>query len=137
MKKETLYVVLIQSWVIGMVVVVVYFLMHLQHVSIGLFLGIIHAFLTDRLIDTLLKGNQSEVLGNKALVLKALKSIGIAVTISLMIRGIDYILLKNHIIEMPIEPFRFIIFYQTIYYSFKTLYRKMRGFYEKPFKHHN
>ncbi|WP_025725021.1 hypothetical protein [Acholeplasma granularum] len=123
--KETKITFLIKSWVIGMVVVVVHFLMHLQHFFIGFILGIINAFITSRYTDTMIYGKDAIDKTNKYYIISAFKNILISVTISLIIRGIDYVLVSNNIFNMPIEPFRFIIFYQIIYYGFGFIIQKL------------
>lgn len=121
MKSETT-IFLFRSWIIGSVVVIVHFLMHLQHFFIGFILGLVNTFFTDPYTKTIKIGNITESLTHKKMVLNSLLNILISVTISLIIRGIDFVLVTNNIVEMPIETFRFILFYQIIYYGFKYLY---------------
>jgi len=114
--------ILIRSWIIGSVVVVVHFLMHLQHFFIGLILGIVNVAITEPIENALTKGNKANNITHKAIIFKTLKNVAIAIILSLIIRGIDYMLLINKLVSIPIEPFRFIIFYQIMYYGFKYLY---------------
>lgn len=120
MKEKTLLLIF-RSWVIGAVVVVVHFLLHLQHFFIGLILGLVNTFFTEPFSKNLDKSSVIEDMNHKKLILRSIKNIIIAVSISLIIRGIDYILVVNNIFEIPIEPFRFIILYQLIYYGFQYL----------------
>ncbi len=73
--KETKITFLIKSWVIGMVVVVVHFLMHLQHFFIGFILGIINAFITSRYTDTMIYGKDAIDKTNKYYIKSAFKNI--------------------------------------------------------------
>lgn len=122
--KDKVLAGLLRSWVIGMVVVIVYFMLHLQHLFIGLVLGIINTFFTDRFIDAIINGNKNTEITHKRLFLEALRNVSISVVIALIIRGIDFILLSNDVIEFPIEPFRFMLYYQLIYYGYLFVYHK-------------
>lgn len=126
--SENLKVFLIKSWIIGAVVVIVYFMLHLQHFFIGLILGLVNTGITDPIINAIVTGNKTRKLTHKAIILSTLKNISIAVLFSLIIRGIDYLLLINKIVTMPIEPFRFIIMFQAMYYGniyiYKVLFKR-------------
>lgn len=130
MKEKTLLLIF-RSWVIGAVVVVVHFLLHLQHFFIGLILGLVNTFFTEPFSKNLDKSSVIEDMNHKKLILRSIKNIIIAVSISLIIRGIDYILVVNNIFEIPIEPFRFIILYQLIYYGFQYLITAIKKRIEK------
>ena len=125
--NESKWILLIQSWIIGMVVFVVHFMLGFQHVVIGVVLGIINGLLTKRILDTFHLGNSAPVYSNTVLFKTVVKEIGIGVCLSLMVRMIDYILLIKHVIDMPIEPFRYVIIYQLLYYLFKYLFNKIGG----------
>ncbi len=125
--NESKWILLIQSWIIGMVVFVVHFMLGFQHVVIGVFLGIINGLLTKRILDTFHLGNRAPIYSNTVLFKKVVKEIGIGVSLSLMVRGIDYVLLVWHVVDMPIEPFRYVIIYQLLYYGFKYAYIKIGG----------
>ena len=117
---------LIRSWVIGMTVMVVHYLMGFQHVFIGLFLGIINTFLVEYFLDTLNLGSRASLSQGWKLFFKTIKNIVIAISISLIIRLIDYQLLIHGLLEIPIEPFRYILIYQLIYYPFMFFINKLK-----------
>ncbi|MGD9604754.1 MAG: hypothetical protein AB7V00_01200 [Bacilli bacterium] len=129
--KDRFKIFILRSWVIGMVVVVVYFMMSLQHIFIGLILGIINTFLVDLLSLTINKGNQAAFPTGWKLFFKTIFNIAIAIIISLIIRLIDLQLLKNNLITMPIETFRFIAYYQIIYYGSLFVYNKIKRLIER------
>ena len=59
MKGQKL-IFIFKCWVIGMVVVVVHFLLHLQHLFIGIILGIINTFFTEPFSKTMDKEHVGE-----------------------------------------------------------------------------
>ena len=123
--RDKVLAFLLRSWVIGMVVVIVYFMLHLQHFFIGLVLGIINTFFTERFIDAIINGNKTTEMTHKKLLLSVMKNITISVLIAFVIRGIDFALLSNDIVDIPIEPFRFMFYYQLIYYGYLLVYHKI------------
>lgn len=123
--RDKVLAFLLRSWVIGMVVVIVYFMLHLQHFFIGLVLGIINTFFTERFIDAIINGNKTAEMTHKKLLLSVMKNITISVLIAFVIRGIDFALLSNDIVDIPIEPFRFMFYYQLIYYGYLLVYHKI------------
>jgi len=114
-----------------MVVVVVHFMMGFQHLFIGLILGIINTFFVDLVILTITKGNQAHFSTGLKLFYRTVFNIAVAIIISLLIRLIDLQLLKKNIITMPIETFRFIAYYQIIYYGSFYLYKKIYNLIER------
>ncbi|MDD4243122.1 MAG: hypothetical protein PHG08_02310 [Bacilli bacterium] len=119
--KDATKIFLIRSWTIGMAVVVVHYLMGLQHLFIGIFLGIVNTFFIDYYIETIKLGNRGEMPNGKKLLQKLALNLLISIMLCLTIRLIDYGLLKAQIVEIGIEPFRFILSYQIIYYSIKAI----------------
>ncbi|HHU23806.1 MAG TPA: hypothetical protein GXZ57_01810 [Acholeplasmataceae bacterium] len=119
--KDATKIFLIRSWTIGMAVVVVHYLMGLQHLFIGIFLGIVNTFFIDYYIETIKLGNRGEMPNGKKLLQKLALNLLISIMLCLTIRLIDYGLLKAQIVETGIEPFRFILSYQIIYYSIKAI----------------
>jgi hypothetical protein len=119
--KDATKIFLIRSWTIGMAVVVVHYLMGLQHLFIGIFLGIVNTFFIDYYIETIKLGNRGEMPNKKKLLQKLALNLLISIMLCLTIRLIDYGLLKAQIVEIGIEPFRFILSYQIIYYSIKAI----------------
>ena len=57
----------------------------------------------------------------KKLLLNLALNLLISITLCFLIRLIDYGLLKAKIVEIGIEPFRFILFYQILYYGIKAI----------------
>jgi len=100
---------------------VVHYLMGLQHLFIGIFLGIVNTFFIDYYIETIKLGNRGEMPNGKKLLQKLALNLLISIMLCLTIRLIDYGLLKAQIVEIGIEPFRFILSYQIIYYSIKAI----------------
>ncbi|MGD9886351.1 MAG: hypothetical protein AB7T03_00130 [Bacilli bacterium] len=123
--KDSLKIFLLRSWVIGVVVVVGHFMMKLQHLSIGLILGVINTFLVDLVVLTILKGNQTHFPKGWKLFLRTILNIVTAIGLSLIIRLIDLALLNKGLITMPIETFRFIAYYQVMYYFGFFVYKKI------------
>lgn len=119
--KDATKIFLIRSWTIGMAVVVVHYLMGLQHLFIGIFLGIVNTFFIDYYTETIKLGNRGEMPNGKKLLQKLALNLLISIMLCLTIRLIDYGLLKAQIVEIGIEPFRFILSYQIIYYSIKAI----------------
>lgn len=107
-----------------MVVFVVAYLMGLQHFFIGLILGLVNTFIVDYYVDTIKRGNQGDIVRGMVLLRKTFTNIIIALSICMCIRAIDYGLLTARLVDIPIEPFRFIIFYQIIYYGFSFLFKR-------------
>jgi peptidoglycan biosynthesis protein MviN/MurJ (putative lipid II flippase) len=114
-----------------MVVVVVHLMIGWQHLMIGLILGLVNAFLVDLFVLTIRKGNQGKFQKGWKLFLNVLINILIAITLSLLIRLIDFQLLKAELITIPIEPFRFIAYYQIMYYGFGFGYNKIKSYIER------
>jgi len=129
--KDNLKIFLLRSWVIGMVVVVVHMMMGFQHLVIGLFLGILNAFVVDLFYLTIRKGNTAKYPKGWKLLLNTVINIIIAVGISLIIRLIDLWLINADLVKIPIEPFRFIAFYQIIYYGIRFLYIEIKRIFER------
>lgn len=129
--KDNLKIFLLRSWVIGMVVVVVHMMMGFQHLAIGLFLGIINAFVVDLFYLTIRKGNTAKYPKGWKLLLNTAINIIIAVGISLIIRLIDLWLIEAGLVKIPIEPFRYIAFYQIIYYGVRFLYIEIKRIFER------
>jgi hypothetical protein len=119
--KDSTKIFLIRSWTIGMAVVVVHYLMGLQHLFIGIFLGIVNTFFIDYYIETIRLCNRGEMPKGKKLLLNLALNLLISITLCFLIRLIDYGLLKAKIVEIGIEPFRFILFYQILYYGIKAI----------------
>ena len=119
--KDATKIFLIRSWTIGMAVVVDHYFMGLQHLFFWLFLGIVNTFFIDYYIETIKLGNRGEMPNGKKLLQKLALNLLISIMLCLTIRLIDYGLLKAQIVEIVIEPFRFILSYQIINYSIKAI----------------
>lgn len=114
--NESLKTFFIKSWAIGTACFVVGLMLALQHFMIGLILGLFNTFIIYPLCNTLNYKEESEKINHKNLLKSTIINVIVAITISLLIRVIDYNILKELIINYPIEPFRFTIMYQTIFY---------------------
>jgi hypothetical protein len=101
--------------------------MGLQHLFIGLFIGIVNSLIVDLVYETIKKGNRAELEKKWRFVLKIVLNILISIVISLCIRLIDFQFLIRGIFKTPIEPFRFIIFYQAIYYLASYIIIKVKN----------